>query len=95
MSKKLAMRIAIDAKIASSDYHFDKLPEDNKKRLMAFARDVVEIAAEMALSEAWRTAEHNPRACREEVTGLSTKGTNKNTGNSGFSGGAMVRLVAA
>lgn len=36
-----------------------------------------------------------PEQCREEVTGLSTKGTNKNTGNSGFSGGTIGRLAAA
>lgn len=36
-----------------------------------------------------------PEQCREEVTGLSTKGKNKNMSNSGFGGGTMARLAAA
>lgn len=36
-----------------------------------------------------------PEQCREEVTGLSTAGKNKNMSNSGFGGGAIVRLAAA
>lgn len=36
-----------------------------------------------------------PEQCREEVTGLSTSGKNKNMSNSGFGGGIMARLAAA
>lgn len=36
-----------------------------------------------------------PEQCREEVTGMSTNGQNKNMSNSGFGGGTIARLEAA
>lgn len=36
-----------------------------------------------------------PEQCREEVTGMSTNGQNKNMSNSGFGGGTIARLAAA
>lgn len=59
------------------------------------ARNAVTKMAKLLLKIQESSSGNNPHQSREEVTGMSTKGTNKNMSNSGFGGGGPMRLAAA
>jgi len=73
---------------SSTMYHLDK-----KMRKGDFTEASKELSNLAVIAN--KIIGGGPEQCREEVTGLSTSGKNKNMSNSGFGGGTMVRLAAA
>ena len=78
-------------------YEWEKeyLTEDSRRLFIELAERATKEAKQIIKELKLENNLGGPEQCREEVTGLGTRATNKNLGNSGFSGGSMMRLAAA
>lgn len=95
VAKELAYAIGMVWHEGKGYHHDDCLTEQSRRKIIVIAAKAVQEAANLCLKNQHESAEATPEQNREEVTGLSTKGKSANCGNSGFSGGSMMRFAAA